>query len=534
MIILENLTMHYGAKVLFDNVNLMLKDGHKYGIVGANGAGKSTLLKIILGMEEANSGRITISKNQTIGSLKQDQFKYENTRIIDVIIMGNAPLWNAMHKKEQILLKDNATQEECFLLGELENTIADNNGYDAESRAATILAGLGIEQEFFDQPLKALSGGYKIRVLLGQSLFANPDILLLDEPNNHLDILSIQWLEDFLINDFCGTLVLISHDHDFLNRICANILDVDYKNITLYPGNYDYFVKNKIDIAERTLKEHENVEKKLKQGQEFIDRFKAGTRSRQAASREKQLQKIELPEIKVSTRVAPRFDFKQQMKSGKEVITIEGLGKAFEQEKRLFNNVSMQIERGEKIAILGKNGIGKSTFLKTMLGLITPDTGKVKWGYNASYSYFSQDHHDVVKGNISAYKWLEDATGISEIPVLRRALGQMLFCQEDVQKTLPVLSGGETARLLFAYITLKQANIIILDEPTNHLDLESREALAKALKEFEGTVIFVSHDRNFVNHVAERIIFLHEKGIVDFKGTYCDFIVKYSKFFTNA
>ncbi len=531
MIILENLTMHYGPKVLFDNVNLMLKDNQKYGIVGANGAGKSTFLRLVTGDEEANTGQVTIGKNQTIGSLKQDQFKYENTRIIDVIIKGNEPLWDAIHQKEHILAKEDISDAEGFLLGELETIIADNDGYDAESRAEIILNGLGIEPKFFQQPLKTLSGGYKIRVLLGQSLFANPDILLLDEPNNHLDILSIQWLEDFLINNFKGLLLLISHDHDFLNRVCDNILDVDYKNIVLYPGNYDYFVKNKSDIAERTIKERDGVEKRLKKDQEFIDRFRAGTRSRQAASREKQLQKVELPEIKVSTRVAPKFDFKQQIKSGKEAVVIESLSKSFGEEKKLFTNVSMRIERGEKIAILGKNGIGKSTFLKTMLGLIKADSGKVTWGHNSLYSYFSQDHHDMVTGNMNAYQWLEKISNISEIAVLRKALAQMLFRQEDVEKLLSVLSGGETARLLFTYIILKQANIIILDEPTNHLDLESREALGNALHKFEGTVIFVSHDRNFIKHVAQRIIFLHERGIVDFKGSYQDFRVQYHKFF---
>ncbi len=531
MILLENLTMHYGPKVLFDKVNLSLKDNEKYGIVGANGAGKSTLFKLIQNTEEHNAGEITISKGQNIGSLKQDQFKHENDRIIDVIIQGKPELWKALQQKDHILKKENITDEEGFKLAELEITIADNDGYEAESNAEIILEGLGIPQESFTQPLSTLSGGYKIRVLLGQSLFGTPDILLLDEPNNHLDIISIEWLENYLINEFKGTLLLISHDHDFLNRICSNTLDIDYKDITHYPGNYDYFVKNKQDIAEQTTQARQNVEKKLKKDRIFIERFRASaSRSKQALSREKKLQKIDIPEIKNTSRIAPNFVFTQKIRSGKEAILIEGLSKSFA-DKKLFQNVSIKVERGEKIAVLGKNGIGKSTFLKTMQNLIHPDQGSVTWGHNSKHSYFSQDHHDLVKGNYTAYEWLAKTTSISDIPTLRKTLGQMLFTQDEADKNLSVLSGGEAARLLFANIILQQANIMILDEPTNHLDLESRSALAKALKKFEGTVISVTHDRGFISTFAQRILFLHERGVIDFKGSYKEFTTKYSKLF---
>jgi ATPase subunit of ABC transporter with duplicated ATPase domains len=534
MILLENVTMHYGAKVLFDAVNISLKDNEKYGVIGANGAGKSTLFKLIQGIEEPNTGSIQIAKGQKIGFLKQDQFKYENDRIIDVIIQGNQELWHALQEKDKILEKEDITDDEGFKLAELEIIIADNDGYDVESRAEIILEGLGISKESFREPLNTLSGGYKIRVLLGQSLFGKPDILLLDEPNNHLDILSIQWLEDYLINEFKGTLLLISHDHDFLNRVCPNTLDIDYKNITFYPGNYDYFVQNKQDVAEQTRRERENIEKRIKKDQIFIERFRASaSRSRQALSREKHIQKIELPEIKNTSRIAANFIFKQEVKSGKEALLIENLSKSFE-ERIIFNNVSVRIDRGEKIAILGKNGIGKSTFLKTILNLINPDKGSITWGHNAKYSYFSQDHHDLVKGNYTAFEWLSSLTSVSEISVLRQTLGQMLFSQDEVNKSLSVLSGGEAARLIFANIILQKSNIMILDEPTNHLDLESRISLAKALKNFEGTVLSVTHDRGFISAFATRILFLHEKGVIDFKGNYEEFKEKYSKFFFHA
>ena len=531
MIILENITMFYGQKVLFDQVNLSLKDNEKYGVVGANGAGKSTFFKLIQGIEDPNAGEIKTSKGQKIGSLKQDQFKYENDRIIDVIMQGNPELWQAMQEKEALLNKNNITDAEGFQLAELEIIIADHDGYEAESNAETILEGLGIPQESFTKPLSTLSGGYKIRALLGQSLFGNPDILLLDEPNNHLDIISIEWLENYLINEFKGTLLLISHDHDFLNRVCSNTLDIDYKDITHYPGNYDYFLKNKQDIAEQTIQARQNIEKKLKKDRVFIERFRASaSRSKQALSREKKLQKIDIPEIKATSRIAPNFVFAQKIRSGKEALFIESLSKSFA-DKKLFQKVSIKAERGEKIAVLGKNGIGKSTFLKTILGIIPADQGSITWGHNAKHSYFSQDHHDLVKGNYTAYEWLSKTTSVSDIPTLRKALGQMLFTQDEADKNLSVLSGGEAARLLFANIILQQANIMVLDEPTNHLDLESRSALAKSLKKFEGTVISVTHDRGFISTFAKRILFLHERGVIDFKGSYTEFTTKYSRFF---
>jgi len=532
MMIFDKVSMHYGKKLLFDNVNLALKK-NKYGLLGANGAGKSTFFKLILKEEEASTGEITMPKDIVIGSLKQDQFKYQNDRVVDVVIQGKPKLWDALKEQDRLASKSDISEEECYQIGELSEIISENDGYEAEASAQTILSGLGIGAKDHFVPLHQLSGGYKLRVLLAQSLFGKPDILLLDEPNNHLDILSIQWLENYLINDFKGILVLISHDHDFLNNICNVILDIDYGEINLYSGNYDFFVQEKHRIMDQREKEKLSIEKYIDKQKKFIEKFRAGTRSSQALSREKQLNKVELPDLKDTTRIPPKFSFVQQIKTGKEIVKLENLSKSFN-DKILFQKVSFNILRGDRIAIIGKNGVGKSTLLKTVLGILKSDTGEIDWGHNIITSYFSQDHHDLVKGDQTVAEWLSETTGISDIATIRTTLARMLFCKEESDKRIPVLSGGETARLLFANLTLKKSNFMVLDEPTNHLDLEARIALANALKKFEGTVLCVSHDRSFISTMANRIIFLYEKGYVDFRGSYKGFTEKYSKFFEES
>lgn len=530
MIVFDKVGMHFGKKLLFDNVNLALKK-NKYGLVGANGAGKSTLFKLILGEEETSEGEIITPKDIVIGSLKQDQFKFQNDRVIDVVLQGKPKLWSAMKEQEALASKEDITEEECYKIGELSEVIAENEGYEAESTAQTILSGLGVGAKDHFVPLHQLSGGFKLRVLLAQCLFGNPDILLLDEPNNHLDILSIQWLENYLMYRFKGILVLVSHDHDFLNNVCDHILDLDYGELNLYVGNYDFFAKEKVRIVEQREKERLGIEKYVDKQKKFIEKFRASaSRSKQALSREKQLDKVDLPDAKITSRMAPKFSFTQKIKTGKEVMIIDNLSKSFG-EKKLFQNVSFKILRGERVTILGKNGIGKSTLIKSILDIVKSDTGSVEWGHNIVKSYFSQDHHDLVKGNMTAEEWLSSDAKISDIATIRGTLARMLFRKDEVEKNLSVLSGGETARLLFASLILQHGNVMLLDEPTNHLDLESRIALAKSLKEFEGTVLCVSHDRNFVSTISTRIIFVHEKGYVDFKGKYSDFIVKYSRFF---
>jgi len=528
MIIFDKVSMLYGKKLLFDDVNLALKN-NKYGLVGANGAGKSTFFKLILKEEEVSAGEIVVPKDTKIGSLKQDQFKYQNDRVVDVVIQGKPELWKAFKEQEELAAKSDISEEECYRIGELSEIIIANEGYEAESKAQIILSGLGIEDKEHFVPLHQLSGGYKLRVLLAQSLFGNPDILLLDEPNNHLDILSIQWLENYLINDFKGTLVLISHDHDFLNNICDHILDIDYGEINLYVGNYDSFVIEKQRIIEQKDKERVLVEKYIDKQKKFIERFRASAaRSKQATSRERQLEKVELPEIKNTSRIPPKFVFTQKEKTGKEVVVVDDLSKSFEDNK-LFQKLSFKILRGEKIAIIGKNGVGKSTLLKTILGIVKPDSGSVTWGHNVMKSYFSQDHHDLVKGDYTVAQWLANASSVSDINTVRGTLARMLFCKDEIDKKLSVLSGGETARLLFASLILAQGNVMILDEPTNHLDLESRVSLAHALRKFEGSVLCVSHDRKFISTMADRIIFVYPSGYVDFKGSYHDFVEKYAR-----
>ncbi|WP_323732843.1 ABC-F family ATP-binding cassette domain-containing protein [Candidatus Bandiella euplotis] len=524
--------MHYGGKKLFSDVNLTLKPKNQYGLVGANGSGKSTFIKLIQKEEDVTSGNITVNNSLRISALKQDQFKYENDRVIDVVIQGNTQLWNAMQEQNTLSIKSNFTDEDGYRIAELESVIHENDGYRAESNAKIILQGLGIDKENVTQPLKKLSGGYKIRVLLAQCLFGNPDILLLDEPTNHLDILSTQWLENFLKRSFKGVLILISHDHDFLNSTCNHILDVDYGTITSYVGDYDHFIREKQATLEQKEDEKDAIERKIAKDRAFIDKFRASTRSKQAISREKRIEKIDIPEIARTTRVAPNFFFKQEKKSGQEVLQILELSQSFKDVK-LFQNLSFRVSLGEKIGVLGINGIGKSTLLKTVLGLIKPANGSIKWGFNTDIAYFSQDHHDLIQGSMSAVNWLMEITGKSDIGLVRGALGRMLLTQDQADKPVNVLSGGEAARLLFAKIMLEKPNVIVLDEPTNHLDLESRTALAKALKAFEGTVIFVSHDRHFISTIANRIIFLYKGNTIDFDDGYDEFKKKYSKFFTT-
>ena len=528
MIIFKNLSMQHAAKKLFNNVNLTLKPKNKYGLVGANGSGKSTLIKLIIGEEDTTSGEIVLAKGLKVGTLKQDQFKYENDRIIDVVIQGNKNLWDAQKEQEILFSKEDLTNEEGYRVAELESIIAENDGYEAESVAETILTGLGIDPNFFKEPLKKLSGGYKIRVLLAQCLFSNPDLLLLDEPTNHLDIVSIQWLENFLVSNYKGILILISHDHDFINSVCNNILDIDYQAITLYPFNYDKFIKEKQLAVDQKVHQRKSIEKRIEKDLVFIEKFRASaSRSKQALSREKQVQKIEMPEIQQTSRIVPKFLFEQERSSGREVLDIKGLSQSFG-EKKLFQNLSCKIHKGEVVAVLGQNGIGKSTLLKTILDIVKPKEGNVQWGHNIKYEYFAQDHHELVTGNASTVDWLMNITNIHIQETIRKALARMLFIKDEALKSVSALSGGEATRLLFAKIILNKPNVMILDEPTNHLDLESRTALADALQKFSGTIIFVSHDRNFIK-IANRIIFLYDKGVIDFHGQYAEFREKYSR-----
>ncbi|MDD9337504.1 MAG: ATP-binding cassette domain-containing protein [Rickettsiaceae bacterium] len=534
MIITTNLAMSYGAKILFTDVSLHIKKGNRYGLVGANGAGKSTFFKILLQEEEANIGEFTCVKNARIGCLKQDQFLYENTSIINTVIAGRSELWQALQEKEKLLAIDQCDEEIGYRLGELEQIIADNDGYISEIFAVELLLGLGIQEKYHYQPLSVLSGGYKLRVLLAQSLFNNPDILLLDEPTNHLDIVSIYWLENYLKQKFKGALVFISHDLVFLNNISTHILDIDYGTIKIYTGNYDIFVCDKQLVTEQKLKEFSHLEKKIAVMQSFVDRFRAlSSRARQAASREKQIEKMELPDIQRSSRVSPYFNFKQKRPSGKLALKVQGISKSYE-DKKILNNVNFTVSRGEKIVIIGPNGIGKSTLLKILINKISADLGSYEWGYETQISYFAQDHHELLNESMSVIDWLSNQIPTESDNVLRSVLGQLLFSKDEVSKNILNLSGGEGARLLLAKIILEESNILVLDEPTNHLDIESKDMLKKALINYQGTLILVTHDRDFASNIATRVIALSHRTITDFKGKYQEYLHKYGNDYLDS
>lgn len=529
----KQLSMLYGARLLFDDVNLNLISENRYGVVGANGTGKSTFLKLLAQSEVPSLGDITASKQAKIGWLKQDQFKFEQDRIIDVVIQGKPALWSAMLEKEQLLNEGIWDDKQGYRLGHLEEIIAHNQGYTADVTAKDLLVGLGIEEKYHDQPLSALSGGFKLRVLLAQTLFEDPEILLLDEPTNHLDITSIDWLENYLKTVFHGILIFVSHDQEFMNNLATHILDIDYGEIREYVGNYDHYVKEKLLVAEQKLKELKYLENKIAHMQSFVDRFGAkASKAKQARSRAKAIEKIELPDIKQSSRIAPVFQFPQKRPSGKQVLTVNNVSKSFN-EKTVLKNVRFKINRHDKVAIIGQNGMGKSTLLKILLDQYKPDEGDYEWGHECHISYFAQDYHELLNRDITVIDWLTDQCTAETTDSIRKTLAKVLFTKDDVHKNALTLSGGEAARLLFASIMLQRNNIIVLDEPTNHLDIDARESLAKALKEFEGTVLFVSHDRHFVADIATRVIALTEQKITDFSGNYHEYLKKYGHDYLN-
>ncbi len=523
MIALNQLAMAYGQKLLFFDVNLTLNPGNCYALVGANGCGKSTFFRLLTGEEELTSGSIMIPKNTSIGWLKQDQFRYENTAILEIVLQAKPELWQALQEKEQLLASENWDDAMGYRFGELEEIIADNDGYTAVADVENILTGLGIASSYFDKPLKALSGGYKLRVLLAQTLFQNPSILLLDEPTNHLDIVSIRWLEKFLKNEFKGLVIFISHDLEFIDNLATYILDVDYGEIRQYRGNYARFLAEKKLMEEQKLIEKKSAEAKIADMQKFVDKFGAkASKAAQARSRMKMIEKIEIPDVKNSSRIAPHFHFSPKKNSGKQVLKVLNLAKSFKN-KQLFKGLNFELNRGEKLAVLGVNGVGKSTLIKILTESLEADEGSATWGHEVNLSYFSQDHHELLNKSMTVLNWLyEIVSGVTEQQV-RKTLGQMLFVKEAVEKDILSLSGGEAARLLLAKVILESPNLIILDEPTNHLDLETIEALAKALASYTGTVIFVSHNRYFVDKIATRLLYFSPDKIQDYQGKYAEF-----------
>jgi ATPase subunit of ABC transporter with duplicated ATPase domains len=527
VIALNKVAMAFGNKLLFTDVDLILNSGNRYALVGANGSGKSTFFKLITGEEVLSAGDITIPKEASIGWLKQDQYLYEDTAIRDVVLQGKPLLWAAEREREALMASDTWDDAAGFRFAELEEIILHHDGYQAQGEIATILEGLGIPASYHEKPLSALSGGYKLRVLLAQVLFQRPAILMLDEPTNHLDILSIQWLEKFLKTSFTGLVVFISHDIEFINNIADAILDIDYGEIRKYSGKYHKFLEEKQLIDEQKRVEKKSAEDKIAHLRQFVDRFGAkASKAAQARSRVKMIEKIEIPDVVNSSRQAPHFNFVAKRSSGKQVCQVRDIGKSY-QDKLLFKNLNFEIQRGEKLAIMGVNGKGKSTLLKILMDKVAPDAGEVVWGTEVRVSYFSQDHHDLLNESTTALKWLNDCSPGSTEQQVRQVLGQMLFKKDDVDKNILSLSGGEAARLLLAKVILEAPNVLVLDEPTNHLDVETIEELSNALAAYQGTLIVVSHNRYFIEKFANRIVyFSKERGVQLVKGTYAEFVAK--------
>ncbi len=525
MISVNNIGKAFGDQTLFEGVNFQLNAGSRYGLVGANGSGKTTFLQILSGNTEASAGTVSMPKRLRLGVLQQDQFLYGDEPILSVAMMGNAELWEAIIAKEELL----AVAHEHFdadRFGELEELVQHYDGYTAEPRAATILEGLGLPASVHDQLLSTLSGGFKLRVLLAQVLASAPDVLLLDEPTNHLDILSIRWLETFM-RDFPGPVVVISHDHQFLDGIATHILDIDYETVILYHGNYTAFLEEKRHERERREKDIAGQEREIAHRQEFVNRFKAkASKARQAQSKMKVIEKKmdSIVELAQSSRRYPTFNFEEWRPSGRDVLKVKEIEKAYG-DNEVLHGIDLLVRRGDRLAIMGPNGIGKSTLLKIIMGEVEPDAGEVDWGYETHPGYFAQDHREQLRDPTkSAHEWMAQFCPDKDIGFVRGRLALMLFTGDDPKKRLRALSGGEAARLVFARIALARPNVLVLDEPTNHLDLESIKALVEGLQAYTGTLILVSHDRWFINQLATRIVDIEPQGITDYQGTYEEYV----------
>ncbi len=522
MITVNQVSKSYGARTLFDNVSVKFTPGNRYGLTGPNGAGKSTFLKILTGQIEP-SNRGTVTKPKKTGVLSQDQNAFDEERIIDTVMMGNATLWETLRERNQLCDLPDLTDAQMERLGDLETVIADENGYMAEIEAAEILRGIGIPDERHADKMATLPNDFKFRVLLAQALFGGSEALLLDEPTNYMDLETIHWLEEFL-TQYEGTLIVISHDRHFLNAVCTHIADIDYDTIIAYPGGYDDMVEQKMSARSRIESENKDKGKKIAQLQEFVNRFAAGQRSSQVQSRRKEMARLAPTELKRSNIQRPFIRFEQNKPAGRDVVTVKNLSKGFDG-KEVLKDVSFEIQRGDKVAIIGPNGIGKTTLLRTLIGELTPDSGTIQWGTGMTWGYYSQDYRAQVEDGRTAFEWLNQFDAAAEgIQVVRGLMGRMLFSGEEGDKQTAALSGGEAARLLMAKLMLEKRPVLIFDEPTNHLDLESVNALAEGLSLFAGTVFVATHDRDLISEAATRILSLTPDGAIDFLGTYDEYL----------
>ena len=524
MLQVNNLSLKFGTRVLFDNVNLKLTPGNCYGVIGANGAGKSTFLKVLSGEIDSTAGDVVITSGERMSVLKQDHNAYDEYNVIETVIMGNSKLYNIMKEKEEIYSKAEFTDEDGLRVGELEAEFAEMDGWQAESDAAILLSGIGLDDAFFNDKMGDLSGEDKVKVLLAQALFGNPDILILDEPTNYLDINAKIWLENFLL-DFENTVIVVSHDRHFLNKVCTHILDIDYGKIKMFIGNYDFWLESSELIQKQMKDSNKKKEDKIKELQEFIRRFSANaSKSKQATSRKKLLEKIELDDIVASSRKYPYINFDIDRPLGKDVLELKGISKTIDG-KQVLKNLNLTINNTDKVAFVGKNELAKTTLFKIITGELEPDSGTVKWGATTTYSYFPKDHDEYFKNDVNLVEFLRPYSKEQEEPYLRGFLGRMLFSGEEALKKIGVLSGGEKVRLMFSRMMLKKANIVILDEPTNHLDIESITSLNKGMKEFKGVCLFSSYDYELINSVANRIIEFKEDGkYIDKMTNYDDYL----------
>ena len=519
-----NLSIQFGAKPLFENISVTFGNSNRYGLIGANGCGKSTLMKILAGDLEPTAGNVSVEPNARIGQLSQDQFAYEDYRVLDAVIMGYARLWEVMQERDRLYSLPEMSDEEGMRVADLEVEFAEMDGYSAESRAGELLEGIGIPVEQHQGPMSAIAPGWKLRVLLAQALFSDPDVLLLDEPTNNLDINAIRWLEEFLETSR-STMVIISHDRHFLNSVCSHMADLDYGKLQLFPGNYDEYMTAATQARERMHANNAKKKVKMAELQAFVSRFSANaSKARQATSRARQLEKIELEEVKPSSRVSPFIRFEQDKPLRRFVLEATNISKGFD-EVPLFENLDLSIEAGSRVAILGPNGIGKTTLASCLLEDLNVDSGNTKWSENAHIGYFAQDNSAEFEHDMTLFDWITQwqPKGADE-QLLRATLGRMLFSRDDSEKSVKVVSGGEERRLMFGKLTLQKPNVLVMDEPTNHLDMESIEALNLALENYPGTLIFISHDRDFVSSLATRIIEMTPNGIVDFTGSYEEYL----------
>ena len=534
MISVNDLSMRYGARVLFEDVTTTFQQGRRYAITGPNGSGKSTFMKILTGEIEPTKG--TVTRPKKIGILRQDQFAFDAFRVLDTVIMGNAPLWEALQEREKFYANAGEwTDEDGMRMGELEGIVGDEGGYTAEADAATLLQGLDIPEELHERKMSELQGGQKVRVLLAQALFSKANVLLLDEPTNNLDLESVHWLQRYLLA-YTGCLLVISHDRHFLNEVCTHTADIDYQSIIMYTGGYDDMVLQKTQIRSRIEAGNAQREKKIEQLNEFIARFAAGTRSSQVTSRKKEVERLQTSDLARSNIQRPFIRFQNEHPSGRHPLEIKGLSKSYG-DAHVIRNFSASIARGEKIALLGRNGAGKTTMLRSLLRNATGyvdapdrdfpiDGGVVAWGHEVAVGYFSQDHKESIQPGSTLLEWLHEFDPTAGQQELRGLLGQMLFSGEDATKKTENLSGGEAARLIFCRLMLQKPNFLMLDEPTNHLDLEAINALNIALQKYDGTVLLVTHDHDVVEEVATRIWNFDHHEIEDFKGPYVEFLTQ--------